>query len=83
MKNTPAKKQPTKSLIKTPSLQVQLAAYLKEQKGTKTYAQFAKEIGVTEMVAFRILQGKHNTKLLLVTQIASKLGVKPSDIFKG
>jgi transcriptional regulator with XRE-family HTH domain len=63
------------------NLDVQLARFLRQQRGEMSYVQFAKKIGVGHMTARRLESGEHHITLNKLETILDKLKVKLSDIF--
>jgi DNA-binding XRE family transcriptional regulator len=69
--------------VQTPPnpLEKQLARFLREQRGTESYARFAKKLGTTASTLFRLENLQQSASLKLVHQITTRLKVSLSDIF--
>lgn len=65
------------------NLDVQLARFLKQQRGEMSYSEFARKIGVGHMTARRLESGEHHITLKKLEVILDKLKVKMGDIFLG
>jgi transcriptional regulator with XRE-family HTH domain len=62
-------------------LDVQLAQFLKRERGASSYSEFARRIGVGHMTARRLESGEHHITLRKLEVILERLKVKLADIF--
>lgn len=65
------------------SLDVQLAVFLRKQRGELSYAKFAKKTGLSHTALHRIERGELHLTLNKLETLMGKLRVKMSDIFPG
>jgi transcriptional regulator with XRE-family HTH domain len=63
------------------SLDVQLAKYLRKERGGLSYAQFSKKTGVPHTTLHRLERGEHHLTLSKLETVMNKLKIKLSDIF--
>lgn len=62
-------------------LEKELALFLQRKRGSQTYAQFSKKIGVTSSTLFRIEQCQQSITLRTLQQIMDRLGCTLAEIF--
>jgi transcriptional regulator with XRE-family HTH domain len=65
------------------NLDAQLAKYLRKARGSLSYAQFGKRVGVSHTTLHRIERGEHHLTLNKLETILGKLKIKLSDVFPG
>lgn len=65
------------------SLDKQLAAFLRKQRGELSYAQFAKKTGLSHTTLHRIERGEHRLTLDKLQTVLEKLRIKLADVFPG
>ena len=65
------------------NLDAQLAKYLRKARGSLSYAQFGKRVGVSHTTLHRIDRGEHHLTLHKLETILVKLKIKLSDVFPG
>jgi transcriptional regulator with XRE-family HTH domain len=63
------------------SLDVQLAKYLRKTRGSLSYAQFGRKVGVSHTTLHRLERGEHHLTLNKLETIMTKLKIRLSDIF--
>ena len=63
------------------SLDSQLAAFLRKQRGDLSYAQFAKKAGVSHMTLYRVEKGEHHLTVDKLDTVLRKLKLRISDVF--
>lgn len=63
------------------SLDQKLARFLREQRGTQTFSQFARKLGVSESTLHRIENGQQSATLRRVQQFLRALHCDYEDIF--
>jgi transcriptional regulator with XRE-family HTH domain len=63
------------------NLDRQLAKYLRKKRGSLSYAQFSKQIGLSHTTIHRLERGEHHLTLNKLETILGKLKIKLSDIF--
>ena len=65
------------------NLDKQLAKFLRKERGSLSYAEFAKKVGVSHQTLFRIEHGEHRLTLDKLETILVKLKIRLKDIFPG
>lgn len=65
------------------SLDQKLARFVRLQRGTQTFSQFARKLGVSESTLHRIENGHGSTTLRLLQQILKILRCDYEDVFGG
>ncbi len=63
------------------SLDQKLARFLRQQRGTQTFAQFARKLGVGESTLHRIENGQQSVTLRALGQILRALHCDYEDVF--
>jgi len=63
------------------TLEKQLAAFLKKQRGESTYAAFSRKLGITASSLFRLERCEQSITLSRLQQIMDRLKCSLSDIF--
>lgn len=63
------------------SLDQKLARFMRQQRGTQTFAQFARKLGVSESTLHRIENGHGSSTLRLLQQILRILHRDCGDVF--
>ena len=63
------------------NLDVQLAKYLRKARGSLSYAQFGKKVGISHTTLHRIERGEHHLTLYKLETVMTKLKIRLSDIF--
>ena len=63
------------------NLDKQLAKFLRKERGTLSYAEFAKKTGISHQTLFRIEHGEHHLTLDKLETILVKLKIRLKDIF--
>jgi len=63
------------------NLDRQFARYLRKARGSLSYADFAKKVGVSHTTLHRIERGEHHITLSKLETILSKLKIKLRDVF--
>ena len=59
----------------------QLAAFLKKRRGSLTYVQFSRKMGISPATLHRLEMGQQNVTLKTLEQIVDRLKCKVADIF--
>jgi transcriptional regulator with XRE-family HTH domain len=59
----------------------QLAAFLRKRRGSLSYAQFSKRIGVSHTTLHRLERGEHHLTLNKLETILNKLKIRLKDIY--
>jgi DNA-binding Xre family transcriptional regulator len=59
----------------------QLAAFLKKRRGSLTYVQFSRKMGISPATLHRLEMGQQNVTLKTLEQIVDRLNCKVADIF--
>jgi len=59
----------------------QLARYLRRARGSLSYADFAKKVGVSHTTIHRIERGEHHLTLGKLETILGRLRIKLKDVF--
>ena len=59
----------------------QLAAFMRKNRGTLTYAQYARKIGLSDSTLQRLEMGEQNVTLKTLEHIIKCLKCRVSDIF--
>jgi DNA-binding Xre family transcriptional regulator len=59
----------------------QLAAFLKERRGTLTFQQFSRKMGISDSTLHRLELGEQNITLQTLEQICDRLKCSISEIF--
>ena len=59
----------------------QLARYLRRARGSLSYADFAKQVGVSHTTLHRIERGEHHITLSKLETMLGRLRVKLKDVF--
>jgi putative transcriptional regulator len=59
----------------------QLGRFLREKRGTLTYAQFARKIGISDSSLQRLETGEQNVTLKTLEHLVNRLKCTVSDIF--
>jgi len=65
------------------NLDAQLAKYLRKARGSLSYAQFGKRVGISHTTLHRIERGEHHLTLNKLETVLTKLKIRLSDIFPG
>lgn len=65
------------------TLDEQLRVFLRKRRGAKTYREFGKKIGLSDVSIFRLEQGQQSVTLRTLQGILDRLKCKLSDIFPG
>lgn len=65
------------------ALDKKLAAFLRQQRGDQTYAQFSRKLGLPRSTIFRLENSEQSITLGRLQQIMDKLKVSLADIFGG
>ncbi|MGN6556122.1 MAG: helix-turn-helix transcriptional regulator [Verrucomicrobiota bacterium] len=65
------------------NLDREFARYLRKARGSLSYAEFAKLVGVSHTTLHRIERGEHHITLTKLETILNRLKVKLSDVFPG
>jgi len=60
----------------------QLGAFLRTKRGSLTYAQFARKVGISDSSLQRLETGEQNLTLKTLEHIVNRLKCKVSDIFR-
>ena len=60
----------------------QLAAFLKKRRGSLTYMQFSRKMGISPATLHRLEMGQQNATLKTLEQIVDRLNCKVADIFR-
>ena len=63
------------------NLDRQLARYLRRARGSLSYADFAKRVGVSHTTIHRIERGEHHVTLSKLETILARLRIKLKDVF--
>jgi transcriptional regulator with XRE-family HTH domain len=63
------------------NLDKQLAKFLRKERGNRSYAEFAKKVGVSHQTLFRIEHGEHRLTLDKLETVLVKLKIRLKDIF--
>ena len=63
------------------NLDRQFAKYLRRARGSLSYSDFAKKVGVSHTTLHRIERGEHHITLNKLETILARLRIKLSDIF--
>jgi transcriptional regulator with XRE-family HTH domain len=63
------------------NLDKQLAKFLKKERGSLSYAGFAKKAGISHQTLFRIEHGEHRLTLDKLETLLIKLKLRLKDIF--
>lgn len=61
----------------------QLAAFLRKQRGSLSYADFSKQVGVSHTTLHRLERGEHHLTLIKLEKILDRLKLKLRDVFPG
>ena len=64
-----------------PSLDKAFSAFLKVQRGDRSYASLANELGIAESTLYRLINGTQSATLRSVESVLRKLSLSPADIF--
>jgi DNA-binding XRE family transcriptional regulator len=64
-----------------PSLDKQLAAFLRRRRGGATYAQFARKLGISPSTLFRLENCEQSATVQVVQRITERLHCTLADIF--
>lgn len=64
------------------TLDKQLAAFLRKERGELSYAQFGKKVGLSHTTLHRIERGEHHLTLDKLQVVMDKLKISLRDIFK-
>lgn len=65
------------------NLDLQLAKFLRKARGSLSYAQFGKRVGISHTTLHRIERREHHLTLNKLETVLMKLKVRLSDIFPG
>lgn len=65
------------------NLDRQLARYLRKARGSLSYADFARKVGVSHTTLHRIERGEHHITLDKLETILGRLKIKLKDVFPG
>lgn len=65
------------------NLDAQLAKFLRKARGSLSYAQFGKRVGISHTTLHRIERGEHHLTLHKLETVITKLKIRLSDIFPG
>ncbi len=63
------------------NLDAQLAKFLRKQRGSLSYAQFSKRVGISYTTLHRIERGEHHLTLHKLETVLTKLKVRLSHVF--
>ncbi len=63
------------------NLDRQLAKFLKKARGSLSYAEFSKKVGVSYTTLHRIERGEHHLTLNKMETILNRLRIKLRDVF--
>jgi transcriptional regulator with XRE-family HTH domain len=63
------------------NLDREFARYVRKARGSLSYAEFAKRVGVSHTTLHRIERGEHHITLNKLETILSRLKVKLKDVF--
>jgi transcriptional regulator with XRE-family HTH domain len=63
------------------NLDKQLATFLRKKRGSLSYAEFARKVGVSHQTLFRIEHGEHHLTLDKLEMVLVKLKIHLKDIF--
>jgi transcriptional regulator with XRE-family HTH domain len=63
------------------NLDKQLAKFLRKERGSLSYAEFAKKAGISHQTLFRIDHGEHHLTLDKLETVLLKLKIRLKDIF--
>jgi len=63
------------------NLDKQLAKFLRKERGSLSYASFAKKVGISHQTLFRIEHGEHHLTLDKLETILVKLKIRLRDVF--
>ena len=63
------------------NLDKQLAKFLRKKRGSLSYAEFARKVGVSHQTLFRIEHGEHHLTLDKLETVLVKLKIHLKDIF--
>jgi transcriptional regulator with XRE-family HTH domain len=58
-----------------------LAKFLRKERGSLSYAKFAKKVGISHQTLFRIEHGEHRLTLDKLETVLVKLKLRLKDIF--
>jgi transcriptional regulator with XRE-family HTH domain len=58
-----------------------LARFLRKQRGSLSYAQFAKRVGLSHQTLFRIEHGEHHLTLNKLATVLNKSKLRLKDVF--
>jgi transcriptional regulator with XRE-family HTH domain len=64
-----------------PSLDKAFSKFLKALRGERSYANLAKELGISESTLYRLINGDQSPTLRGVENILQRLKLSPSEIF--
>ncbi len=59
----------------------QLASFLKKERGSLSYAKFAKKVGLSHTTLHRVERGEHHLTLSKLETILDKLRIRLRDIY--
>jgi transcriptional regulator with XRE-family HTH domain len=59
----------------------QLAKFLRKERGSLSYARFAKRVGLSHQTLFRIEHGEHHLTLNKLETVLDKLKIRLKDVF--
>ncbi len=59
----------------------QLGAFLRKRRGSLTYQQFSRKIGISDSTLQRLEMGEQNVTLKTLEQICGRLKCKVADLF--
>ena len=65
-----------------PKLEAQLASFLKNTRGSMSFAEFSKKTGLTPSTLFRLENGQQSITLGRLEQVMIRLKVSLWDIFR-
>lgn len=63
------------------NLDRELARFLRKQRGSLSYAQFAEKVGLSHQTLFRIEHGEHRLTLNKLETVLNKLKIRLRDVF--
>jgi transcriptional regulator with XRE-family HTH domain len=63
------------------NLDRQLASFLKKERGSLSYAEFSKKVGLSHTTLHRLERGEHHLTLNKLETILEKLRIQLKDIF--
>jgi len=63
------------------NLDKRLAKFLRKERGTVSYAKFARRAGISHQTLFRIEHGEHHLTLDKLETVLVKLKIRLKDIF--